>query len=173
MPGRLLKLEVLERSLIDDPEAIIESMQRLKRHGVGFAIDDFGTGYSSLAYLTRIPFDTLKIDKSFVEDIDHNRESRAITRATLQIAKALNMSCTAEGVETETQKQFLTDIGCDELQGFLISRPQPLSRLGHLFDVLSQEEADMRLVARESEISMSGDVIKLGAPNSDQRKAAM
>ena len=81
------------------------------------------------------------------------------------------MSCTAEGVETETQKQFLTEIGCDELQGFLISRPQPLSRLGHLFPVLSQEEADMRLAMNEGEISISGDVIKLDAPQAAKQKA--
>ena len=171
-PARL-ELEITESVLMNDTEFTLQRLKQLKDIGLRISLDDFGTGFSSLSYLRRFPFDKLKIDKSFVEDIDHNRESRAITRATLQIAKALNMSCTAEGVETETQKQFLTDIGCDELQGFLISRPQPLSRLGHLFDVLSQEEADMRLAARESEISMSGDVIKLGAPNSDQRKAAM
>lgn len=169
-PARL-ELEITESVLMNDTEFTLQRLKQLKDIGLRISLDDFGTGFSSLSYLRRFPFDKLKIDKSFVEDIDHNHESRAITKATLQIAKALNMSCTAEGVETETQKQYLTDIGCDELQGYLISRPQPLDRLGHLIPIRTQAEADLLLAASDSEIRMSGDVIKLEAKPRDQKKA--
>ncbi|HIK63872.1 MAG TPA: EAL domain-containing protein, partial [Henriciella marina] len=168
-PARL-ELEITESVLMTDTEFTLQRLKQLKEIGLRISLDDFGTGFSSLSYLRRFPFDKLKIDKSFVEDIDHNHESRAITKATLQIAKALNMSCTAEGVETETQKQYLTEIGCDELQGFLISRPQPLDKLGHLFPVRSEEEADQLLAQSSAEISMSGDVIRLeGQPRNRQK----
>ncbi len=137
-PSRL-ELEITESVLMTDTDFTLERLKQLKDVGMRISLDDFGTGFSSLNYLRRFPFDKLKIDKSFVEDIDYSDDSRAITKATLELAKALNMSCTAEGVETESQKQFLTEIGCDELQGFLISRPQPLDKLTHLFEVKSVE----------------------------------
>ena len=133
-PSRL-ELEITESVLLSDTEFTLERLRKFKELGVRISLDDFGTGYSSLSYLRRFPFDKLKIDKGFVQDIDHSEECRAIARATLQLAKALNMVCTAEGVETEGQKQFLTENGCDELQGFLISRPQPLDKLTHLIDI--------------------------------------
>lgn len=133
-PSRL-ELEITESVLLSDTEFTLERLRKLKELGVRISLDDFGTGFSSLSYLRRFPFDKLKIDKGFVQDIDHSEECRAIARATLQLAKALNMVCTAEGVETEGQKQFLTENGCDELQGFLISRPQPLEKLTHLFNI--------------------------------------
>lgn len=169
-PARL-ELEITESVLMTDTEFTLKRLNQLKEIGLRISLDDFGTGFSSLSYLRRFPFDKLKIDKSFVEDIDHNHESRAITKATLQIAKALNMSCTAEGVETETQKQYLTEIGCDELQGYLISRPQPLDKLGHLFPVLSEEEAAKSLAQSTAGISMSGDVIRLEGQPRDRQKA--
>ena len=159
-PARL-ELEITESVLMNDTEFTLERLKQLKDIGLRISLDDFGTGFSSLSYLRRFPFDKLKIDKSFVQDIDHNHDSRAITKATLQIAKALNMSCTAEGVETETQKNFLTEIGCDELQGYLISRPQPLSKLGHLFPIRSVEEADRRLLETGSEVRTASEVVPL------------
>lgn len=156
-----LELEITESVLMNDTEFTLERLNQLKDIGLRISLDDFGTGFSSLSYLRRFPFDKLKIDKSFVQDIDHNHESRAITKATLQIAKALNMSCTAEGVETETQKTFLTEIGCDELQGYLISRPQPLSKLGHLIPILSKEEADRRLANTGNRSADTSDVVPL------------
>lgn len=159
-PARL-ELEITESVLMNDTEFTLQRLKQLKDIGLRISLDDFGTGFSSLSYLRRFPFDKLKIDKSFVQDIDHNHDSRAITKATLQIAKALNMSCTAEGVETETQKNFLTEIGCDELQGYLISRPQPLSKLGHLFPVLSAEEADQRLLDSPAKERAPSDVVPL------------
>ena len=125
LPGRLLKLEVLERSLIDDPEAIIESMQRLKRHGVGFAIDDFGTGYSSLAYLTRIPFDTLKIDKSFIERIGDDPRVGSLVRSIISLGRDAGMHVVAEGVETDAQVQRLRDFYCHSIQGHVFSGALP------------------------------------------------
>ncbi|MGB3627442.1 MAG: EAL domain-containing protein [Henriciella sp.] len=133
-PARL-ELEITESVLMTDTDFTLSRLNQLKDIGLKISLDDFGTGFSSLSYLRRFPFDRLKIDRSFVEDIDHDEDSRAITKATLNLAKALNMKCTAEGVETESQKQFLTDIGCDELQGYLVSRPQPLEKLAHLIDL--------------------------------------
>ncbi|WP_084396171.1 putative bifunctional diguanylate cyclase/phosphodiesterase [Henriciella aquimarina] len=159
-PSRL-ELEITESVLMSDTEFTLDRLNQLKDIGVRIALDDFGTGFSSLNYLRRFPFDKLKIDKSFVEDIDHNDDSRAITQATLELARALNMTCTAEGVETESQKQFLTEIGCDELQGFMISRPQPLEKLSHLFPVLTQQEADEALATKRASGDADTSVIQL------------
>ncbi|MEM5517557.1 EAL domain-containing protein [Henriciella sp. AS95] len=133
-PSRL-ELEITESVLMTDTEFTLDRLNQLKQIGLKISLDDFGTGFSSLSYLRRFPFDKIKIDKSFVEDIDHDEDSREIAKATLNLAKALNMKCTAEGVETECQKHFLIEIGCDELQGYLISRPQPLEKLAHLIDI--------------------------------------
>ena len=119
-----------------------------------------------MSYLRRFPFDRLKIDKSFVEDIDHDEDSRAITEATLKLAKALNMRCTAEGVETESQKQFLTDIGCDELQGYLFSRPQPLEKLGHLFAIAPEENRGAISAAPiQNSKELQADAIEVAPPS--------
>ena len=154
-PSRL-ELEITESVLLGDTEFTLERLGKFKDLGVRISLDDFGTGFSSLSYLRRFPFDKLKIDRGFVQDIDHSEECRAITKATLQLAKALNMVCTAEGVETEGQKQFLTENGCDELQGFLISRPQPLDKLTHLFDIKDEStNAEDRVVASGTSTMMS------------------
>ena len=133
-PGRL-ELEITESVLMTDTEFTLKRLHQLKNLGVRIALDDFGTGYSSLSYLRAFPFDKIKIDKSFVKDIESRPESRAITVATLNLAKSLGMRCTAEGVETLYQADFLRDHGCDELQGFFISRAQPLENLSHLVSV--------------------------------------
>lgn len=170
-PSRL-ELEITESVLMSDTDFTLERLRQLKEVGLRISLDDFGTGFSSLNYLRRFPFDKLKIDKSFVADIDHSDDSRAITRATLQLAKALNMTCTAEGVETELQKEFLTEIGCDELQGYLISRPQPLERLAHLFpirepdEVLSSDDKDLhpegRTASERTVLEKSGPKLVTG-----------
>ena len=92
-------------------------------------MEDFGTGFSSLVYLQRFPFDKLKLDQAFVRELETNDQSRAIARATIAMAHALNLTVTAEGVENEVQARFLRAQGCDELQGFLYSRPQDQSAL--------------------------------------------
>jgi EAL domain-containing protein (putative c-di-GMP-specific phosphodiesterase class I) len=102
-------------------------MKALKSHGIGFSLDDFGTGYSSMAYLSKLPLDQLKIDRSFVADIDFNEINVAICAATVSLAHNLKLKVVAEGVETESQRYFLSTVHhCDLLQGYLISRPLPL-----------------------------------------------
>lgn len=133
-PGRF-EMEITESVLMTDTEFTLKRLHQLKDLGVRIALDDFGTGYSSLSYLRSFPFDKIKIDKSFVKDLESRPESRAITVATLNLAKSLGMRCTAEGVETLYQADFLRDHGCDELQGFFISRAQPLENLAHLIPV--------------------------------------
>jgi diguanylate cyclase (GGDEF)-like protein len=133
-PNRL-ELEITESVLMTDTEFTLKRLHQIKDLGVQISLDDFGTGYSSLSYLRAFPFDKIKIDKSFVKDIESRPESRAITIATLNLAKSLGMRSTAEGVETLYQAEFLRDNGCDELQGFFISRAQPLDGLGHVVAV--------------------------------------
>jgi diguanylate cyclase (GGDEF)-like protein len=121
-PGRI-ELEVTESALIDDPDTVVQTLNRLREHGLRIALDDFGTGYSALGYLRRFRFDTLKIDRSFVNDLAANGESRVIVDTILAMAKALRMAAVAEGVETCEQAELLRERGCATLQGFLISRP--------------------------------------------------
>lgn len=130
-----LELEITESVMITDTEFTMQRLRQLKELGLRIALDDFGTGFSSLSYLREFPFDKLKIDKSFTENLETDKDTQAITRATLQLAKALGMSVTGEGVETARQGDFLRDNGCDELQGYLHSRPMPLEKLEHLMDL--------------------------------------
>ncbi|MEM9670033.1 MAG: EAL domain-containing protein [Pseudomonadota bacterium] len=133
-PSRL-DLEITESVLMTDTDFTLDRLHQLKKLGVRISLDDFGTGFSSLSYLRKFPFDKIKIDKSFISDMETSEDSRAITVATLGLAKALGLRCTAEGVETEFQCKFLQDNGCDELQGFFISRAQPLESLTFFVDV--------------------------------------
>jgi EAL domain-containing protein (putative c-di-GMP-specific phosphodiesterase class I) len=121
----LLKLELTESVLLDDVEETIVKMTELKARGVCFSIDDFGTGYSSLAYLTRLPLDELKIDRSFVRDVLTRPEDAAIVRTILALAQAFSLDLVAEGVETDGQREFLVQHGCPHFQGYLFGRPVP------------------------------------------------
>ncbi|MEY4139573.1 MAG: hypothetical protein RLZZ371_1755 [Pseudomonadota bacterium] len=126
-PPHLLRLEITESMLASNIEDIIERMSALKALGIGFSLDDFGTGYSSLSYLSRLPLDLLKIDRSFVSNIELNDNAVVICAATIALAQSLNLKVTAEGVETETQLYFLSTVHrCDYIQGYLISRPLPI-----------------------------------------------
>lgn len=136
-----IELEITESVMISDTEFTMERLRKLKDIGVRIALDDFGTGFSSLSYLRQFPFDKLKIDRCFTEGLETDMDSRAITKATLSLASALKIRCTAEGVETPKQADFLQENGCDELQGFMFSRPQPLEKLSHLLDTVSPEPA--------------------------------
>ncbi len=119
LPGELLELELTESLLVHDADEALARMSQLSALGVRMAIDDFGTGYSSLAYLKRFPIDRLKIDRSFVKALPADESDATIVRAIVQMAQALGLTVIAEGVETEPQRMFLTDAGCDEFQGFL------------------------------------------------------
>jgi diguanylate cyclase (GGDEF)-like protein/PAS domain S-box-containing protein len=119
-PNRL-QVEITESALLDDGEATLAMLQDLRELGVCVALDDFGTGYSSLNYLRRFPFDKVKIDKSFVDDIHTDPQSRAIVRAIMELTAALGMTTVAEGVEKLTQLFELRALGCDEVQGYVIS----------------------------------------------------
>lgn len=125
-PDRL-KLELTESHFLDNAEEIIERMNRLRAHKVGFSMDDFGTGYSSLAYLKRLPLDQLKIDQSFVRDILKHPDDAAIAKTIVALAHSLRLSVIAEGVETDGQRNFLLQHGCQICQGYLFSRPVPLA----------------------------------------------
>ena len=123
-PGRL-ELEITESVLLSDTTNTLAVMHKLREFGVRIAMDDFGTGYSSLSYLRSFPFDKIKIDQSFVQDMMDNSQSLAIVRAIISLAKEFALVTTAEGVETEEQLSLLRSAGCDEVQGFLISAARP------------------------------------------------
>ena len=124
---RRLELEIKESALIGATEAVTQTFSELKEIGVLMALDDFGGGTSSISSIQRMPFDRIKIDRSFVSNLDSDARSVAIIRAILAIGKELNLSVTAEGVEHESQRIALRHMGCPELQGFLLGRPEPLS----------------------------------------------
>jgi diguanylate cyclase (GGDEF)-like protein len=123
LPPRLLELELTESILVHDADEALARLRSLKRLGVRLAIDDFGTGYSSLAYLKRFPIGKLKIDRSFVQGLPADETDAGIVRAILQMARALDLRCIAEGVETEPQRQFLVREGCSQMQGYLFAPP--------------------------------------------------
>ena len=118
-----LELEVTESSLMADPRRASVALARLRAAGVAIAIDDFGTGHSSLRMLAGLPIDVLKIDGSFVRDLVNNRNHRLIVQTTIGLAASLGLRTVAEGVETAEQLALLKDLGCDSVQGYLISRP--------------------------------------------------
>ena len=124
-PSRL-KLELTESVVVGDLVELTEKMKALKAHGIGFSLDDFGTGYSSLAYLSRLPLDQLKIDRSFVTNIELGDNNMVICAATISLAHSLRLKVVAEGVEDNAQRYFLSTVHrCDLLQGYLYSRPVP------------------------------------------------
>ena len=131
VPGAWLELELTERMLMDDVGDVKRTLQQLKAIGMRVSVDDFGTGYSSLAHLKELPIDGMKIDRSFVRDLPHQRGSVAIARAVVQMAQGLSLTVVAEGVENDEQRRFLVEQGCDLLQGELISPPLPAAELVH------------------------------------------
>lgn len=125
-PARL-KLELTESMLVNNVEDIITKMTELRAKGVRLSLDDFGTGYSSLTYLKRLPLDQIKIDKSFVNDVLTNPHDAAIARTVVTLGQSMGLEVIAEGVETQGQRDFLANLGCHAIQGYLISRPLPMA----------------------------------------------
>ena len=125
LPPNRLVLEITESGLMRDPRAVLGRLQALRELGVRLAIDDFGTGYSSLAYLRRFPFETLKIDRSFVAGLGRDREDEAIIEMIVALGHTLNLRTIAEGVETPAQLAQLRRLGCDAVQGYHLGRPAP------------------------------------------------
>jgi diguanylate cyclase (GGDEF)-like protein len=134
VPPELLELEVTESILLAGSDAVLESLHTLRALNIGVTLDDFGTGYSSLSYLRRFPINKIKIDKAFVQSIhEDKRDDLAIVRAIIAMAHSLDVTVVAEGVETEAQYAILEQMGCDEIQGFYLSRAEPAERLSHWF----------------------------------------
>jgi diguanylate cyclase (GGDEF)-like protein len=133
LPASRLELEITESVLLKNTEATVAALYQLRSLGVKISMDDFGTGYSSLSYLRRFPFDKLKIDRCFISDLSIDDESGlAIVRSVTALAKSLGMITTAEGVETKEQMELVRMVGCTEVQGYYVGRPQPLKDVSHL-----------------------------------------
>ncbi len=143
-----LKLEITETVMVGNSDTTIPKLHALKALGIRLAVDDFGTGYSSMAYLSRLPLDTLKIDRSFIEKMGKHGSDEAIVRAIVGLAKTLNLCITSEGIETAEQLAELKTLGCDQGQGFLFSRPLPKSAVEAFFEAqptAGQNETNLAL----------------------------
>jgi EAL domain-containing protein (putative c-di-GMP-specific phosphodiesterase class I) len=136
LPAKNLEIEITESSMIMNVERTREILERLEWLGVTIAIDDFGTGYSSLTQLKNFPIHTLKIDRSFVMDVPGNKSDEKIIETIILMARHLGIEGVAEGVETEAQRRFLEQLGCEKMQGFLISPPVPGAELQTVYDRL-------------------------------------
>ncbi|UCJ15622.1 EAL domain-containing protein [Pseudomonas sp. MM211] len=154
LPANCLTLEITESTAMSDADASMRVLQQLSDMGVDISIDDFGTGYSSLLYLKRLPANELKIDRGFVSELERDSDDAAIISAIVALGQALNLRIVAEGVETASQQDFLTNLGCDSLQGFLLGRPAPADQF---MDAIDQAQAD-----RLSAVELIGD--KASAP---------
>jgi EAL domain-containing protein (putative c-di-GMP-specific phosphodiesterase class I) len=141
-----LALEVTESSIMGDAERTLATLDRLRAMNVRLEIDDFGTGYSSLSYLQRLPFGTLKIDRSFIRDLSAGSGSLDIAKAIVEMAHSLRLDVIAEGVETDEQLRLLRGLGCNYVQGFLFSKPVPAEAAGMLYRKISERD----LLAAES-----------------------
>jgi diguanylate cyclase (GGDEF)-like protein len=139
VPHRL-ELEITEAVLLQDDEMILTMLHQLRALGVRISMDDFGTGYSSLSYLRSFPFDKIKIDRSFIKDVERNRDSASIIRAIAGLGASLGIETTAEGIETEEQLDLVRRAGCTEMQGYLVSPPRPASELPDLIARFRREE---------------------------------
>jgi diguanylate cyclase (GGDEF)-like protein len=140
LPANHLELEITESLAMKEVDAVVAKLKELKQLGLLMAIDDFGTGYSSLSYLRRFPIDRLKIDQSFTREVASSSDGAAIARAIIQLGHALDLRVIAEGVETQSQLQFLRENECDEIQGYLFSRPVDAGTLRKL--LIAQERPD-------------------------------
>jgi diguanylate cyclase (GGDEF)-like protein/PAS domain S-box-containing protein len=149
-----LEVEITESLLIDDNDAARATLAALRGLGVRVALDDFGTGYSSLAYLRDLPLDSLKIDGAFVQGLERDSSSLEVTRAIVQVARALKMDVTAEGIETQAQYETLLELGCTDAQGYLLGRPMPATALAALIGATPARV--VTFASRGADIAMAG-----------------
>lgn len=131
--AKWLELEITEHDMMQNPEQVISNLQYIKSLGISIAIDDFGTGYSSLSYLKRFPINRLKIDKSFIDELHLDEEDSILTKTIISLAKNLNLDLIAEGVEKQAQKEFLLEYDCEQIQGYLYSKPVPAQEVEEKF----------------------------------------
>jgi EAL domain-containing protein (putative c-di-GMP-specific phosphodiesterase class I) len=137
LDAKHLELEVTESLIMQDVDLAVSTMEELRRLGVQLSIDDFGTGYSSLSALKSFPVSRLKIDKSFIDGLLADENDRAVANAIISLGRTLNLRVIAEGVETEAQADFLRSVNCDEMQGYLFSKPRPASEIEDLLRATS------------------------------------
>ena len=149
MPARYLDLEITESVIITHPEKAVATLMKLKRMGVSITVDDFGTGYSSLSYLSRLPIQALKIDQRFVRGLEQNKNDEAVTQAIIALSHSLGLRVIAEGVETIAQFEYLRSHGCEEAQGYLISRPLEEPELRAWWKMQDEES---RIVGRQGDM---------------------
>jgi len=148
MPPQLLELEITESMVMQDLARTVRLLHEIKNLGIMLSIDDFGTGYSSMAMVKELPIDALKIDRSFVREIDRDAEGKAIINAIIALGRALDLIVVAEGVETKEQEAFLREQKCDEEQGYLISIPLPADECAAF--LANQARAKLRAQAVEA-----------------------
>lgn len=160
-PGAL-RLEMTESAVMKDPSETIETLRRLKELGLAIEIDDFGTGYSSLSYLSCLPIDTVKIDRSFIRELDTQEDRAEIVRTILELARSLHLDVVAEGVETEAQLGRLDGLGCQRAQGYLFSKPLPASAIPLLFEVEALKQS-FGMLERQAGI-LNTEVVSISAP---------
>jgi len=144
IPGSMIQFEITESILISSFDIVAETMEQLREFGVTFALDDFGTGYSTLSYLTRLRFDTLKIDRSFITAAEHDYASKIMLKNIINLAKELNMEVVAEGVETDVQLAILSSYRCYNIQGYFFGKPVPASTLLQTFSKKSPDLIPMQ-----------------------------
>ena len=152
LPARYLELEITESLLANDTYGAVDTLRKLKKIGVELSIDDFGTGYSSLSQLKNFPINRLKIDQSFIQNVTNSKEDAAITNAIIAMSDSMKIKVLAEGVETQEQLDFLRNNGCDEIQGFLISKPLPAADIEA--NMMSVESFLDKLFAPDLSISL-------------------
>jgi len=153
-----LELELTESVIMENAEETIRVLSQLKQMGITLSVDDFGTGYSSMAYLKRFPLDVVKIDQSFVNDITTDANDATIVKAIIALARGLNLTSIAEGVETEQQLNFLRQHGCDQVQGYLVNRPIPAEQMEQLLRAEQSSEEKLPLPVLQPEFKRANDL---------------
>ena len=153
LEGEDLEVEITESMVMSNPDQAVTVLRQLKDMGIHVAIDDFGTGYSSLAYLKRFPVDSVKLDRSFVEDLPGDLESVAIAQAIIAMAHSLHMKVVAEGVENEAQLRFLRGEGCDEIQGHHFSEPRAAFEIPELMRKTLRPSGPLFVAERRRKVS--------------------